>query len=124
MEYICSLPKRYSCAMAVTAFYIIMQVFLLLACDGPSASNLQDRGSIYVMEAVKSLSSTTLSPRTADTRLSSLSVKAVPAPRALAEAFSEGLNLAVERARSWTLWDIFIGDEQESQPSSDMVARK
>ena len=34
------------------------------------------------------------------------------------------LNLAAERTSSRALWDVFIGDEQESQPSSDMVARK
>ena len=124
MEYICGLHKRYSCAMMVTAFYIIVQAFLLLACEGPSASCLQDRGSIYVMEAMKSISSTTLSQRTTETRLSSLSVMTAPAPRAISEAFSDGLNLAAERTRSWVLWDIFIGSEQESHPSSDRVARK
>ena len=69
MEYICGLHKRYSCAMMVTAIYIIVKAFLLLACEGPSASSLQARGSIYVMEAMKIISSTTLSQRTTETRL-------------------------------------------------------
>ena len=76
------------------------------------------------MEAMKSISSTTLSPRTAETRFAPLSVKTDPVPRTLSEAFSVGLYLVAERTSSRALWDVFIGDEQESQPSSDMVARK
>ena len=124
MGYVCGLHKKYFCAMTVTAFYIIVQTFLLLAYEGPSVSSLQDPGSIYVMEAMKSISSTTLSPRTAETRFAPLPVKTDPVPRTLSEAFSEGLNLVAERTSSRALWDVFIGDEQESQPSSDMVARK
>ena len=124
MGYVCGLHKKYFCAMTVTAFYSIVQTFLLIAYEGPSVSSLQDPGSIYVMEAMKSISSTTLSPRTAETRFAPLSVKTDPVPRTLSEAFSEGLNLVAERTSSRALWDVFIGDEQESQPSSDMVARK
>lgn len=119
------LHRKYCTAFAITAFYVVMQLFLLLCCGGPSSASLQDRGSIHVMEAVKNLSSTSPVQRAIEkARLLSFSIKTLAVSRALSEAFSEGLSLTARRASSWLLWELFVGDEQESHPSSDMVARK
>lgn len=123
VDYLFEYSKKRSSVILVAFFYVAIQLFLLLNYDGPTAANLQDGGSLYVMQTMKSINTTTLAQRINFHRFG-LSLKYAPAPRPCAEAFLEELHLSTYTPSAWKLWALAIGEEKESQPSSNMVFRK
>lgn len=124
MDTICGIRKKCGCTAAVVFCYIVMQIFLFAFCEGPSASPLQDTGSIYIMEAMTALSHAAVTQRNTDYGSLAQLSECVQAPRQLCDAFTEKSELDAFCAERFALWSIFIDGIKESQSSSNMVARK
>ena len=124
MDYFASQLKKSYCAVLITVFYILLQAFVLLA-DGAGASpNLLDVKSVNMMQTIKSVNDeVTVAQRAPFAHLFAAFGFALQ-PKALTDAFSEGLCARFGRLPAWASWLYGVGAEQEARAPSDMVSRK
>ncbi|MEG1823628.1 MAG: hypothetical protein RR501_02505 [Cloacibacillus sp.] len=124
MEYFAGNARKSYYAMLIAAFYISLQAFIMLSVESPFPSDMHSASDLYVVHAVKNVNDGTLvsSRSGAAQRFSQLKTAFLPRP--LAVAFSKSMRISAERPREWEQWNLSVGCEQQSHPSSEMVFRK
>lgn len=107
---------RYNCIFGVALLCLVIQAFTILSFQGPTLSNLQDKGSIQYMQAMKNITDTSA----CRVQHHKFFDKTALAVRPFYECVSSHAS-ACALAESLYIWNSSVGFEQESAPANDKV---